>query len=456
VGIRDDRFARDNFEIRPAGKETPEEVTLSPPPARIFEGLVLYADTRQPAPKARLEIGASDDWLNGPISNMFGQTDAAGHFRLNPHSGKFFHLTVYPPQGEPYLIFQKEIRLAAIAPPPKIEIALPRGVVVRGKIVETSSGKPVAGASILYDEHSSNTYARDRIMPDYEPPPGQAVSGADGTFRIAVTPGRGTLFIQGPGNDYVYRMIAHPEFAEGSARGVRYYVNAFVPLDLSLESEPPELNVAIRRGVTVRGRIVGPDDRPVEDTLITSRLFISADETWCRCSIVTARGGVFELRGLDPENAVPVYFLDPKNELGATVPISGKSAADQPLLVRLSPCGKALARFVDPAGKPRVKYEPNLQIVVTPGPFRGDLRRARKELNSDQGFVANFDRQHYWHGLVTDEDGRCTFPALIPGATYRILIFRTPGEWGEQDFTVKSGETLQLPDIVIPEAPKDN
>ena len=38
---------------------------------------------------------------------------------------------------------------------------------------------------------------------------------------------------------------------------------------------------------------------------------------------------------------------------------------------------------------------------------------------------------------------------MIPGATYRILIFNKLGAWDEKDFTVKPGETLHLPDITV-------
>ena len=94
-----------------------------------------------------------------------------------------------------------------------------------------------------------------------------------------------------------------------------------------------------------------------------------------------------------------------------------------------------------------------MQVLVSPGPFRGDEKRNRKEVSSDQDFVANFDREHYWNGPVTDEEGRCTFPSLIPGATYRIDLMNKLGDWDEKDFSVKSGETRQLSDIVIPGPP---
>jgi hypothetical protein len=199
--------------------------------------------------------------------------------------------------------------------------------------------------------------------------------------------------------------------------------------------------------------LTGPDNRPVAEAMMLSRLCVSESGNKFRSEPVVVHDGRFEIHGMDPEKSVPVCFLDAKNELGAVAEISGKSAPDQPLVVRLAPCGKAVARFVDPSGKPLVKYEPMFQIVVTPGPFKGDKRaRSGKELAADQDFVANFDRMHYSNQkmmITTDRQGRSTFPALIPGATYRIQIYHDSEDWGEKDFTVKSGETLDLGDIVI-------
>ena len=148
--------------------------------------------------------------------------------------------------------------------------------------------------------------------------------------------------------------------------------------------------------------------------------------------------------------ARPCRFISSisKSDLGAVAEISA-TVDDQPLAVRLSPCGKATARFIDPSGKPLAQFRPMIQIVVTPGVPRADLKRARTGLAADAEFVANFDREHYWHGPVTDENGGCTFPALIAGATYRLLTKDKLDQWEEKDFSVHSGETLQLGDIVV-------
>ena len=119
--------------------------------------------------------------------------------------------------------------------------------------------------------------------------------------------------------------------------------------------------------------------------------------------------------------------------------------------MQLSPCGSAVARFVDPDGKPLVGYEPGLKIVVTPGPPRYSRGAPEKaQLTADETFVANFDRRHYWEGPKTDKQGLCTFPALVPGAAYRLTSIEPgTGEVVEKEFKVESGKTFQFPDIII-------
>ena len=64
----------------------------------------------------------------------------------------------------------------------------------------------------------------------------------------------------------------------------------------------------------------------------------------------------------------------------------------------------------------------------------------------------------YGDGPVTDDQGRCTFPALIPGATYRLLLPGKSSDLVTRDFTANPGETVQLEEIVVIEQgePKAN
>ena len=195
--------------------------------------------------------------------------------------------------------------------------------------------------------------------------------------------------------------------------------------------------------------MVGPAGRPVDRALMLSRLCVGTDATGFRCFPVDVVGGQFELHGLDSHERASVFFLDPKNQYGAVVEISGQSAGNEPLLIQLQPCGQATARFVNQNGRPLLKFQPPLHIVVTPGPGPWNYERWSKGLAADEDFVANFDRENYGPGPQTNRRGRCTFPALIPGATYRLPKLLDSGERNELDFIVQAGQTLQLPDITL-------
>ena len=68
---------------------------------------------------------------------------------------------------------------------------------------------------------------------------------------------------------------------------------------------------------------------------------------------------------------------------------------------------------------------------------------------ADEDFVANFDRPHYWEGPATDKEGRCRFEVLVPGATYRLAGGKDGNLVVGAEFSVTSGDTLTLPDVMI-------
>ena len=217
----------------------------------------------------------------------------------------------------------------------------------------------------------------------------------------------------------------------------------------------------LRRGATVTGQVVGPDGQPVRDAWIFSRVILEPMRSVFRSGTGRRHGrvhnGHFELHGLDPDTKVPVYFLEPKSKLGVSVNLSGKSAASGPVTVRLEPCGAAKARFVDPGGKPvavRLPRGMRLTMVVTPGP---PLSRGKDQaglIAADEADLSQVDTVNYETELVSDAQGRLTLPVLIPGATYRIVDYTTvvrdeTGPQVRKEFKVKSGESLDLGDILI-------
>jgi protocatechuate 3,4-dioxygenase beta subunit len=454
--VSDDRFATQSFEIDTPGKPRPErrvhgfdsggyvhtqesgpnekgqpeELQLSLAPARVVEGSVVYADTGKPAVKA-LVSGTP--------------TDADGRFRLRVAGRDAVTLEVFAPGGEPYLSVHHRVQWPKGAVKQEVKIALPRGVLVRGKVTEAGSGKPVVGAGVQFWPGESDDPDRPRnLLTGWFH---AEVTGEDGGFRMAVLPGKGHLLIQGPTADYVHEEISDAALSSGKVGGGRRYPDAVVKLDLPPKGDPKAVAVTLRRGDTVRGRLISPDGKPVVKAIMLHRLHVGIDMTWHFAG--EARDGVFEVHGLDPEKTVPVWFLDAENQCGATVELSGKEAGET-VTVKLVPCGKATARYMDGKGPPLADYQPAPDIVITPG-ASGDYATILKkgELLADTGSLINIDRHNYWHKVKTDAQGRVTFPALIPGATYRVERWENDSWVPHKEFTVESGKTVDLGDIPI-------
>ena len=253
------------------------------------------------------------------------------------------------------------------------------------------------------------------------------------------------------------REIGSDEFYDGKTGGVRLYSHAFIAFDPKPSGTGPKIHVTLRRGGTVTGRILAPDDRPVADTWIISRLALGpipwATGIWRGNYHGNARNGRFELHGIDPDADLPVHFFEPTHKLGATIHLSGKSAAGGQLTVRLQPCGTAQARLVDPNGQPVADYRARylISLTVTPGAIRGSRDPAdANRLLAEEDVLPQIDPINYKKEPLSEANGRIVFPALIPGAIYRFSVRDRAGKPPlRKDFTVKPGETLDLGDILI-------
>jgi hypothetical protein len=94
-----------------------------------------------------------------------------------------------------------------------------------------------------------------------------------------------------------------------------------------------------------------------------------------------------------------------------------------------------------------------MTMVVTAGPSFSPANEKVGHILADEGSLSQIDPINYEKGLVADAEGRITLPVLIPGATYRLTDVTTArdtaGPQLRKEFTVKSGETLDLGDILI-------
>ncbi len=453
--VRDRRFASAGFQVRTDDRDGPKTVTQALRPAMIIEGRVLAADTGKPVPEALVEVSRGLVILAGGrvVGGGGGsrhRADDQGRFTANVQPAGNYRVQAFPPEGQPYLIAQVEFEWTKGAVRKEIDVKVPRGVVIQGKVIEGGTGRALAGASVQYIPMGNRGNLAMASGSDTT-----VASKKDGTYQITVRPGKGHLFVFGPTSDYVLEAIGSHTIFSGQPGGARHYAHDIIPYEVKAGDEPHEITAGLRRGMTIKGRVVGPNGETVEHALIISTLHIEHFHLiWRGDLALHARDGLFELHGVDPEKPTRVSFLDAEHLWGATVEISAKQAGEE-VLVRLQPCGQAKARIVGPGGKPVAKMFPQFEILGTPGPHGRDRRKdSQSALAADAASMPNVDRIHYGRGQYTDAQGRITFPALIPGALYRISDFSTvndrdKGVQVRKDFTFQPGETLDLGDILI-------
>jgi hypothetical protein len=428
-----------------------KSITAALEPAKVIAGHVTYADTGKPVAHAAIEIVA---FRGGPgYSNQF-ETDADGQFRANPLSTDRYTVSVLGPAGQPYLnATSGMIDWTKGTIEHRVDLRLQRGSVIRGKIIEEGSGRPVSGAILRYVERPAAA--------GFQPSPwsGTTQSGPDGSYLLAVLPKPGTLTVLGPSEDFVLDVIGQRTLFDGQPGGQRCYAHAFVPCDLKPGIDSKEINVALRRGTTVKAQVTGLDGMPILEAWVFSRIICLPQPMPWRYFWGDyhgdVHGGRTELHGLAPNAMVPAYFLDAIHKLGATSAFPVKAGKSGPIKVRLEPCGRATARLVDPKGKTLGGYRDPYMIsmVVTPGPDRAAPGMPNdNQLAADADYLSRIDPERY-ADLVSDPQGRVTFPVLIPGATFRVLDNTTQNNTGHRqvrkEFVARAGETIDLGDILI-------
>jgi hypothetical protein len=256
-----------------------------------------------------------------------------------------------------------------------------------------------------------------------------------------VLPGKGHLLVKAHANDYIAVQTTDNELEKGNRTGYPLYPDALVACDLKAGDRPHDLRVTVRRGVTLAGRLVTAEGKPVEHAVMLC---------WNQVhpymmhggNPVEVQGGRFELHGCDPKTSYEVFFLAPALSLGGVARLSAEQAGTGPMRVVLSPCGRASVRLVNKEGKPVRGFEPTFQLTVRPGRTQDGGR-----LYADVAWVEVIDPLHYPRGTPrSDDGGRVELPDLIPGATYRIYGY---GSRQVREFKVKPAEHLRLRDLAV-------
>lgn len=439
-----------------------EEVTIQLEAPRIVEGTVICKDTRKPIACAWLSVVFSNCNPTGDLQvwGVWVKADRQGRFRARGRPCQYLTIYAYPPVGLPYPAWVEEsTEWPEGATRREVTVEVPRGILVRGKIVEADSGACVPGAGVEYQLRTQKTPYYDKFFSlqiywaaEYR----KILTDSDGSFHMAVVPGLGHLMVKAPTPDFVSRYVTHGEVQYDKPGGFYYVLEGLGKIDPKPGTEAIDLIIPLRRGLTVRGLVVGPDGELVDKAMLLTtayprlRLCHSVPTTaWPR----PVTDGRFELRGCDRAKPRRVYFLDVEHQWGATVSLDAAKTQRAPLTVRLLPCGSASVRFVDQQGHPwaNAKVPVSVYLLFVKGPVNPVYGSFDSRHLS--WWMTALDRHRYGN-LRTDAKGRVTFPTLIPGAPYMLRLKDEPLsrenlEEKEFDFQVQSGQNLDLGEITL-------
>ncbi|MEW6741894.1 MAG: carboxypeptidase-like regulatory domain-containing protein [Planctomycetota bacterium] len=329
-------------------------------------------------------------------------------------------------------------------------------LLVSGCVLDPTEN-PIAGAHVAVMADLPNSF-----LPVFPPQVlGEATTGADGRFQATMP---GVLLHQVAS---LWVVARH----EGRAFGLQTLDVAAQrhSLTLRLRQEQPvhgqvldpdmaslEVTIPMRRGVTIRGRVVGPGDETIEKAVLlthtSTRYYFWPTppiDLWAR----PVRDSRFELPGCDPESPHRVYFLDAGHQWGATATLDGSKPADEPVTIRLAPCGSATARFMDKDNHPLANRvlgssAPYLITVVRLVFLEASVNERYGTADDLVWWMEPLDRDRY-RSLRTDAEGRVTFPSLVPGALYKLMIISDKGWEPQRSFRVEAGQSLDLGDIVV-------
>ncbi len=454
LNVQDPRFAPQWFAVATDAPDGAKTIKWTLEPERTLTGRATCADTGKPVAHATVYVGSQDD--QGFVRITWAETDADGRYQARPMSGRRMSVSVTPPQGQPYLAGGKALDWPAGAVAQSLDVTLNRGVWIRGKVTEEGTGAPVADALVRFNPYSIQPAIASRESG------GHCMTGADGLFAMAVSPRPGCLVVQAPCEEYQLQAIGNVQLYEGKGGGLRFYAHAFVPFTPAPKpgTDATEVNIAVRRGGTVRLAVVGPDGQPARDVWVFSRVVLQQPiptgvRTWRAGYHDVARSGRYDVHALEPDAEVPVHLLDPKARLGATVRLSARSGSGGPVAVRLEPCGQAMARLVNPQGRPVTGRVALLMatMVVTPGPPASSAEVRDGAMAADEAPLTRVNPVNHATPLVADAKGRITLPALIPGATYRLVDQTGGAPVVRKDFVAVSGQSIELGDIRVENPP---
>jgi RNA polymerase sigma factor (sigma-70 family) len=416
-----------------------------------IRGVVTAADTGKGRPGAvvqllRVYVGDRfDDFLQSP--RLTTTADAAGRYEIHgAPKGSRYMLRVDGDAEAGYIAGVIEVADTAGFAPVTADFRVARGVIVKGRVLDASTGKGLPG-NVVVDVLSDNPFARR--YPRFDQ--GDLVfTTEDGSFRTVTIPGR-VILVGGPdtprlpdGRSARYRYkhrLSDPQYPQYFGAGYpdpgflghngRFgFQNIWCTvLDIAPGAAVVEQDVRLEPAAVLPVLLRDPAGKPLTGVVAIG---IPARPLYSHMP-VTCKTDTCDVYDLEPGKPRRLLLFDPARKLAAAVTLKGDEKA--PPTVTLRPDGTVKGRLIYPDGRPLAGVAVNLNYQD---------RQAREMLDNAARF-----RQ-----AVSGADGSFAIETVIPGLAFdltfqlqRMRLAPTPKPIPPQ--SVASGETKDLGSVAL-------
>lgn len=389
------------------------EVVVRLEPGYRIEGRVVFDDTGKPLPHARLHATWDGKW-------KFGKADAEGRFAITGFPAAEVTVRAEPLEGSSYRFGWGEFDLTSGRDAEQVEVRVPQGERVAGRVIAEDTGDRIAGVTVEYRLTSPPTPARSFYHAE--------TTDAQGRFEFYVPPGEATVTIYGPVADYDVPSRAEAHLPQMRSEEENELARFTKQIDVKQRQTVDDLTFELSRGLVIRGEVVDAEGRPVAGAKVsTPRNSFQPDFTR---STETDRQGRFALSGFPPGQEQMLMATDAERRLVGSGTVQpgdqAKSAKEATLRISLLPAARITGR-----------------VLLEGEPLPGAAVRARAYIEVD-----GVRRTRTRIKQVTDKNGEYVLDLVMPRETFDLSVNRDDlDSRSTRPFELQPGEIRAMDDV---------
>ena len=429
------------------------DVALAVEVEKPIRGTVKDADSGKGRPNIMVHLTGREG--NDPLEVIpRAKTDAQGRYEIHGvRKAKRYMLEVGDDPSAGYVACRVWAEDTAGYDPITADISVKKGVIVTGKVIDGTTGKPIPGfaqADVLHDNPfiKQYNYTHPRAITGN---PGYAVA-EDGNFRLVTIPGpvllMGGVLDRLDGAKYKKRNSDpnYPQYFPKDPRGTVFLGvfggglavagNSCKVLEIKPDAEIVKQDIVLERASALPIRIQDADGKPLPCVLVAGSgpwefgpgPLISCEEAECTAY------------QLEPGKPRLLVFFHRARKLAGTLTLKGDEKT--PATAKLGPVGVIKGRLLDADGKPLAGVVVDVQYrQPTASAVHNAIYRARQ--------------------METDAKGAFAFDELIPELKFELTFrhgrrrFERQSKPADVVIEVKPGEHRELGAIKLKRVPEE-